>query len=103
MSTELYYAIVQSTPSSQKRWQRDLAPMVAAVEGNLFTRQGIEDFKAALEAKLAEVPERFKTEAHISGPDWEYHEKHGFAPGIYVGYGLYVTFHPVTGYYNNNA
>lgn len=100
MNTELYYATVQSTPSQLKRWQRDLAPIMTAVEGNLFKRQDIDDFKAALEARLAEVPERFKTEANISGPDWELASKYNQSPGISTGYGLYVTFHPVTGYYN---
>ena len=101
MCTELYYAIVRSTPSSLKRWQRDLAPMVDAVEGNLFTRQDIDDFKASLEARLAEVPERFKAEAHIFGPDWKFCADYGVSPDISVGAGLHVTFHPVTGYYNN--
>lgn len=98
MDMTLYFARVQSTPSQLKRWQKDLVPIFEEFDRNLFTRKGIESFKENLEAEVDEMQERFKKDAKITGPDWEFADKYKQSPSISAGYGLYISFQPVAGY-----
>lgn len=93
--TQLFLLDCGLAKGSWKKSQALLFNICRQLDRHLFTRQDVNHLALALRKINADQ----KNPTDVKGPDWEFYDRYGQAPGLVFGDNCYVTFIPVNGYY----